>query len=322
MVVRREGSGEVIGTGEDDDRAWPARQSTGRRRWLAFGLVFALGVVVGAAGRDRWRDISDERSRRSAVTVAADLGAVFGPAINGGERTISVVARLRNTGPLPVEVIDLQLHIPGLDAPAGASILPATLTLEPGATETMRLARILRCEELAVTGDEPLVIRARTADGGVRERRIALTDDVVRLGEFVRSQCERRDLDQSSAFLGSVGWTKATWNRADRVVRSNLTVQPVQSAGATVTAVDSASPGWTADGGGLPIEVPPDTRHPVTVVWRVADCVMARQLELSRLRLDVTGRRTGGRELTTSVRIEPLLADQMARLLESQCGAA
>ena len=315
----RHGASDLIGAG-DDDRDAPAGHPAGARRWLPLGIAFALGIVVGAAGWDRWRDISEERARRSAVTIDAELGTVFGPATNEGERTLSVVARLRNTGPLPVEVVQIDLDISGLVTPPGSR--PAALTLQPGTTESLRFARILRCEELAVVGDEPLVLRARTADGGLRERRLVLRDDVLRLGQFARLQCERRDLDQSSSFLVSLGWTGVTWDRRARAVRSGFTAAPVPPTGATITRIESPNLGWTAEAERLPIDVAPGSRRTIQVVWRVADCVAARRLELSQQRLEVSGQRPGGRELTADVAIDVQLIAQLGRLLDSECGAS
>jgi hypothetical protein len=186
---------DIIGAG--DDGRPPPPGPAARQRWLPSGLAFTLGVLVGAAGWERWRDFADERARRSAVAVVAELGAVFGPAANEGTQTISVIARLGNRGPLPVDVLGMELDLPGLVTPPGATA--STVTLAPGATASVRFARILRCEELAVVGDEPLVVRVRTANGGVHDRRFVLTDDVLRIGELGRSQCERRDQQAGSA---------------------------------------------------------------------------------------------------------------------------
>jgi hypothetical protein len=313
----RQGNSDVIGAGDDRDRAAPATGPAGAWRWVPLCVAFALGIAVGAAGWDRWRDISEERSRRSAVTIAAELGTVFGPATNQGERTISMVARLRNTGPLPVEVVRIGLDVPGLVIPPGST--QAALTIQPGTTESLRFARILRCEELAVVGDEPLVLLAKTADGRTRERRLVLRDAVLRIGQFARRQCERRDLDLSSSFLGSLDWTGVTWDRRARVVRTAFTVAPVAGAGATITGVESPTLGWTVAAEGLPIEVAPRTRGTVEVVWRVADCVSAQRLDLAEQRLEVLGQRLGGRALSTEVPVDAQLAAQLGRLLDSEC---
>jgi hypothetical protein len=194
-AAQRDGAHDVIGAGADaDEPSWGSGRPVGGRRWLPLGLAFVLGVVVGAAGWDRWRDFAEDRARESAFAVAAEFGTVFGPAanqgeLNEGELMVSIMVRLRNTGPLPVEIVEVDLDVPGLAPLPG--VRPATLTLLPDRTEIVRFARILRCEELAVTGDEPLVVRARTADGRLREKQLELGADMQRIGDFARSQCER-----------------------------------------------------------------------------------------------------------------------------------
>lgn len=311
-----ETSSDVIGAGEDDRASSAGRPAAaGRTRWLPLGLAFVVGIVVGAAGWDRVREFWDERSRRSAVSVAAELGTVFGPARSEGERTISVVARLRNSGPLPIEIVDLRLDIPGLEAPPGAR--PTSLTLQPGRTESLRFARVLRCEELAVAGDEPLIVRARTADGRVREQRLVLTEDVRRIGDFAKAQCERRDLDQISFFIGDTDWTAASWERRQRVVRSTLAVSAATQA--TITGIDSDVFGWEAEADDLPVSLTPDIRQNILIVWRIEDCSGARRFELSELRVEVLGLRAGGRQLITEVPVDQALVTQLGRLLDSEC---
>jgi hypothetical protein len=182
----RQETADIIGAG-DDELAPRSGLAAARRRWLPIGLAFTVGVLVGAAGWDRWRDFSDERARRSAVALAADLSVVSGHATNEGDPTISVVAQLGNSGPLPVDVLSVGLDPPGLVKQPGAAV--STVTLEPGMTRSVQFVRSIRCEELAVADDEPLVVRVRTADGHVRERRLVLTDDVLRIAELAKAQC-------------------------------------------------------------------------------------------------------------------------------------
>lgn len=139
MTVTDPGAGgrevDVLAVGPPAPRG--LRPST--RRWLRIGAALAVAVVAVAGlvvARERAEDAERRREARVVeLTVLPDYRVTS--RLEGAVATLRLVLQVRNDGPRPVRV---------LSGGIGGYGLAREVVLEPGATSSLQLERLVRCQ--------------------------------------------------------------------------------------------------------------------------------------------------------------------------------
>ena len=249
------------------DTAPESGRSPSTRPWLGpVAAVVALVVVAGSYGWGAWTRAAEERSRTSAVEVSVEAPLPF--SADGG--AAEGILRLRNTGPLALSVLTLDLR------PSGVRIVSENLPLWVGADrDRLVVVRIeLDCAApRSRTTARSVQLRARTVDGKERVQSVRLDVLPTILASLRREVCDPPLLpvadDVSFGYAGIIDVNNG--RITTRLLARNERAVPV-----TITRIRAVS-GWPAlDEAGssrLPVTVPAHGSLPLDVAWDVSRCV-------------------------------------------------
>jgi hypothetical protein len=264
------GGPEVLASDPAPERgrssSWRAG-SAPRRTWLGPAAVAtALAVVAGSYGWGVWSRAAEEQSRTGAVEVSVEAPLPFSADSGAAEG----ILRLRNSGPLALSVLTLDLR------PAGVRIVSENLPLWVGADrDRLVVVRIeLDCSApRRHTTARSVLLRARTVDGRERVETVRLDVLPTILAGLRREVCDPPLLpvadDVTFGYAGII-------DVADGRITTRLLARNERSVPVTITRIRAVS-GWpaldAAASSRLPVTVPAGGSLPLDIVWDVSRCV-------------------------------------------------
>ncbi len=259
------------------DRSWRARIPTGATAVLA---ALAVGAVAGAAATSTWRDRQDRARSESALTL--DVTLQGGSVRDAGQHVIALDLRVRNLGPLPVELASVSAQTRGAgledwEPGAGAEVPPGP------EGRPLRLRFRLDCRQGGLVMPR-IDLRVRTADGHER----AVQPEVEGLAERWAGEagwrCGPAPLTLEVQYDGGLA------SGPGRTLRVPLDVLNIRTDQGTIVLnrIGVPVPGTTSTiEGPAPVTAAPGRPSPVRVRVDVVNCAAAAGAQPSSV--DVVG---------------------------------
>lgn len=252
--------------------AWVRDHRRGSLRALA---LLVIGGVLGAGIAGERQQAREQAAREAIVDV--ELAGVVGDGFSsqepstlgrGGPVDGTASLDLRNTGPLPVQVLGARA-----DGNAGVRFTGVEgATLPPGEVSTVRLDAELDCTLLADVPELRLVLQVRAADGSVHDSAVA-GGFTGAIGPWIFGWCE----DTSAGRPVDVRYDEQVTTAPDGgVFRMALTLTSRDTEDLTVRGVESPFP--TVDllsGLEEPAVLPPARPVRVVVQFDLPSCELA-----------------------------------------------
>ncbi|TQS40499.1 hypothetical protein [Cryptosporangium phraense] len=279
---------------EDDEPPVRRPRSIGRR-WV--GLALVAGLVLGGLFIHSYDTRLTEQSRRDTIALAARVVPIQSP---GGQGRDSWLLRVvvSNRGATALRLRSAQLA----DTPLRSSLRTVSrdISLPPGRDTWISMDVSGACAGGGLTR-APTTLTASVTPAGrpTRSVRVALADDTSLMLTAARQTCVDADFG-----LWSTAEQQGTIVIDDRglfvPMRFRLNWTPPWD----ISAVRSEGPGLAATVDGLPVHVTNGLTPIVTVRWSLTDCVQAKALNYTELRLRTTLTRADASravEVTTTV---------------------
>ncbi|MFI5954217.1 hypothetical protein [Cryptosporangium sp. NPDC051539] len=257
----------------------PGRAGGLGRRWLVAALV--VGVVLGGVFIHGYDQRLAEQSRRDTVSLVARVVPIQS---SGGQGRDSWLLRvvLSNRGATTLhlrsaELADTALH-------SSLRSVSRNVALPPGKDTWVTMDVSGACAGGGLTRTPTTMTASITPDGRpARDVRIPLADDTSLLLTAARQTCVDVDFG-----LWSAAEQEGTIVINDRglfiPVRFRLNWTPAWD----ISALRSEGPGLAATVDDLPVRVTNGSTRIVTIRWAVTDCVQAKALNETELRLRTT----------------------------------
>jgi hypothetical protein len=331
--LNRRSEPDVVGQGGEHE---PRFSLAGRVRWvgqvrrptwlpataqrrLGLLLAFALGVAAGCVGWHRWDSAAQARAERATVALVAWAShAAFRE--QGPQPIIEMYVRLHNSGPLPIQITGLELDQPGLTP---QDTLPAKVDVRADATVTMSASSALRCDEIDQSRTPAVIVRALPADERIQERRVPLAD-LGDLAALTSDTCGSAESGTLEIGLSYSGGAVVTGTGHSARLRAPITAEAWTPTGPEVrlTGVRSTNQAFAVQAKGLPVTVSSDLNPMIELVWWVADCRAAAELDAGGYSsLMITGDKGGQRRERTEIAdVGPDLLLALVRFVSTACG--
>lgn len=207
-----------LDTGERGEPDSPPPQGSGRHRFLAVGptgrrriaiiAALAAGLVLGAAGVQKERDVAADRAARSTVSLAAVLVGVGGTEPRA-EYDVSFRLWLYNAGHQPVDVTAAAIVASGYLTPHDDAVSKAIARPHQW-TALVAIAGSPDCDTLAVAlralEGPSLRVNAHTANGRQRPVDVPLADPYDLLTRTRDATCATPAVNAGAAPLAAHWW--------------------------------------------------------------------------------------------------------------------
>jgi hypothetical protein len=243
------------------------RPGTARlRKRLEIGIYLLLALTLAGVGARAV--IEDVRDQAEASKIGLEVQA-FVP-FGGGPGGWRGLVEIRNVGPRPVSVL-------GLDLPRPAVLLAlhdVPLRIEVGSTRRLTMRLRLDCTArvaMARLGVPAIDVRARTADGRERTRRVAVADKATLESQLDHEQCG----GPAGPTSRRLGVTYGSSDLRRGAIETTMLVRNDEDGPVKVLAVTGSS-GWPGSArtqpDPLPAIVTPGRAIQLRLKWDVSAC--------------------------------------------------
>jgi hypothetical protein len=277
-----------------------------RRRWVALGVAFIVGVAAGAY---LWQMRHEAAEDAAAAARAADAELVAGTVVGGlspGTAVQHLAVLLLNNGPREIEV--LAIHPPGWEAFPRE---PTTIPADEWATVPMSVA-----PQCGAPPPIALSVEVRTAEGE-QELAVPLPPSGSVLDSVYQQMCADGDGPRYAVTTGRIAQLAPT-EPDSMVMRVELRSLPPGVAFEVVEATASSG-GAIATATNLPVEfsVTRRTPSPIELTWQMVTCDLTSLL--GDVNLELTIATPDGDSYQTFAALPGQAVAMLARFTVEQC---